>query len=84
MHVSERKSYQVEVILDKIFFESLHRKCTLSHTFNKVVLDELFPRTLDIWTVHDVLKETTTVKMISKAFEARNFGFMSYGANGIV
>lgn len=72
-HAWERKSYQVEIILYKIFLESLHRKCPLPHSFNEVMFDELFPRTLDVWTVHDVLKETTSVKMISRAFEGRNF-----------
>jgi hypothetical protein len=41
----------------------------LPHTFDKVVLDELFPCALDVWTVHDVLEKAATVKIISKPLD---------------
>lgn len=84
-HVSGRKPYQVEIVLNKIFLESLHRKGTLSHAFNKVVFDKLFPCTLDVWTVHDVLEETTTVNSSANLWTwNKRFEYLSYGANGIV
>lgn len=83
--VSKWKAYQVEIILYKILLESLHRKRTIPHTFNKVVLGELFPRMLDIWTVQDVFKESATERLISKSFNGDEISeWPSYGANGIV
>lgn len=70
--VSKWKAYQVEIILYKVLLESLYRERTMSHTFNKVVLGELFPHMLDIWTVQDVFKESATERSISKPFNGED------------
>lgn len=49
-HRPVQETYQIKVILNKVLFESLDRQRALTHPFHKLVVGEVLPYPLDIWT----------------------------------